>query len=83
MGDATFSKGGLTIPDGQGVTGDKIEGDNIVGDDIVINKTSRHVPHNNAASLTVNWANSNIQFDADLERNNSVCLLENSELLSS
>tara|TARA_R110002020_G_C16149311_1_gene762520 strand:- start:54 stop:1043 length:990 start_codon:yes stop_codon:yes gene_type:complete len=64
VGDATFSKGGLTIPDGQGVTGDKIEGDNIVGDDIVINKTSRHVPHNNAASLTVNWANSNIQFDA-------------------
>ena len=62
-GDVTFSQGGLTIPDGQGLTGD-----NIVGDDVVINKTSRHLPHNNAASLSVNWANSNIQHDT---RNNS------------
>lgn len=58
-GDVTFSQGGLTIPDGQGLTGG-----NIVGDDVVINKTSRHLPHNNGASLIVNWANSNIQFDA-------------------
>ena len=57
-GDVTFTQGGLTIPDGQGLTGD-----NIVGDDVVINKTSRHLPHNNATSLSVNWANSNIQYD--------------------
>ena len=57
-GDVTFTQGGLTIPDGQGLTGD-----NIVGNDVVINKTSRHLPHNNGASLSVNWANSNIQHD--------------------
>ena len=52
-GDVTFMKGGLTIPDNQGLT----------GDNIVINKTSRHLPHNNSASLAVDWANSNIQRD--------------------
>ena len=52
-GDVTFVKGGLTIPDNQGLT----------GDNIVINKTSRHLPHNNSASLAVNWANSNMQRD--------------------
>ena len=51
-GDVTFSKGGLTVPDNQGIT----------GDNIVINKTSRHLPHNNS-NLVVNWANSNIQRD--------------------
>ncbi len=55
-GDVTFSQGGLTIPDGQGLTGD-----NIVGDDVVINKTSRHLPYN--ADLTVDWSDSNIQYD--------------------
>ena len=51
-GDVTFSKGGLTVSNNQGIT----------GDNIVINKTSRHLPHNNS-NLVVNWANSNIQRD--------------------
>ena len=50
-GDVTFSKGGLTIPDNQGIT----------GDNIVINKTSRHLPHE--ADFTVDWSDSNIQHD--------------------
>ena len=53
-GDVTFMKGGLTIPDNQGLT----------GDNIVINKTSRHLPYDaHDVSLDVNWANSNIQYD--------------------
>lgn len=50
-GDVTFNEGGLTIPDNQGIT----------GDNIVINKTSRHLPHE--ADFTVDWSDSNIQHD--------------------
>tara|TARA_B100000427_G_C15481196_1_gene583078 strand:+ start:589 stop:1539 length:951 start_codon:yes stop_codon:yes gene_type:complete len=50
-GDMTMKDGGITIPDGQGLT----------GDNIVINKTSRHLPHE--TDFTVNWSDSNIQYD--------------------